>query len=341
MIAFTLCSNNYLPKARILGESILQHNPHVRFIIGLVDQPDGQIDYKALGPFEILPIKEVGIPNFDEMVLRYDLVDLNTAAKPFYFRYLFGRHDAEKDLKICYFDPDICAYAALRPIEEGLDRSAFLLTPHVLSPIASDGKSPKEQTFLTFGLYNLGFCAARRSEVADRLLDWWSDHLVEDCRYDAANGLFVDQAWMDLAPIFFESVEITRHPGLNLAYWNLHERQLDFRNGAWQVNNQWPLVFYHFSNLAPNGSEAITKAPTRFTLCDRPELQPLFREYRSKLAAYDMERFRSVPCAYVVKRTEWLKRERQLYYRKHPFRLLTSGFKRAVPKRLKNFVRAS
>src|SRR5678810_880006 len=102
MIAFTIFSNNYLPKARILGESILRHNPGVRFIIGLVDLRDETIDYQALGPCEILPVDEIGIPKFDEMVLRYDLVDLNTAVKPFYFRYLFDRPTAEKDLRISY-----------------------------------------------------------------------------------------------------------------------------------------------------------------------------------------------------------------------------------------------
>ena len=341
MIAFTICSNNYLPKARILGESILQHNPGIRFVIGLVDLPDDGIDYKALGSFEILPVQEIGIPEFEEMVLRYDLVDLNTAVKPFYFRYLFKRHAAERELRICYFDPDICVYANLNAIEEGLARAAVLLTPHVMSPIVSDGKHPEEHAFLAFGLYNLGFCAMRRSEVADKLLDWWSNHLTEDCRYDAGKGMFVDQAWMDLAPIFFEDVEIVKHPGFNVAYWNLHERQVELGKGTWTVNKQWPLVFYHFSDLAESGSGNITKTPTRFILRDRPELQPLFQEYHSRLADYDIEQFKSIPCLYVMKRTDWLHKERQFYYRRHPFRLLLAGLKRALPKGIKEFVRAS
>lgn len=339
MIAFTLCSNNYLPKARILVESIRQHNPEVRIVLGLVDQPDSGIDYKALGAVEIVPVEDIGIPDFDEMVMRYDLVDLNTAVKPFYFRYLFENHADEPDLKIAYFDPDIEVYAGFGPIEDALSQADVLLTPHVLSPIDDDGKHPSEHAFLAFGLYNLGFCAMRRSPAAEKVIRWWSAHLMADCRYDPRKGMFVDQAWMDLAPIFFEEVEVIRHPGLNVAYWNLHERQLTLREGAWQINDRWPLVFFHFSDLVVSDSDAITKTATRFTLTDRPELKPLFQEYRAKLAAYDLQSFRSIPCAYVARRSDRIRQEEGMFWRRHPLQFLIALIKRCLPKGVKALVR--
>lgn len=340
MIAFTLCSNNYLPMARVLGESMLRHNPQVRFIIGLVDSPDPAIDYKALGPFEVIPANEIGIPKFEEMVLRYSIVELNTAVKPFYFRYLLAKYPEEKDLKVCYFDPDICVYASLAQIEQSLETSAIVLTPHTTAPIALDTKHPGENTFLNFGLYNLGFCGVRRSQAAEAMLNWWAERLAELCRNDVANGIFVDQLWINLVPLFFTDVEISRHPGLNVAYWNLHERKLQFRDGQWHVNGQWPLVFFHFSNLAMNGP-SITKVPTRFTLDDLPELKPLFEEYRAKLEAYKIAHFSKLPCAYVTARADWLREQRKQYYRKHPTRLLVAGLKRAVPQQVKAFIRGS
>src|SRR5712691_5442278 len=113
MIAFTLCSNNYLPMARALGESFLRQSPDSRFIIGLVDLLDREVDYVSFRPLEILPVSELGIVDFDDMVLRYSIVELNTAVKPFYFRFLFEKYSAQKDLKICYFDPDTCIYSSL------------------------------------------------------------------------------------------------------------------------------------------------------------------------------------------------------------------------------------
>lgn len=341
MLAFTICSNNYLPMARILGESILRHSPHVRFIIGLVDSMDGSIDYQAIGPFEILSVDAIGIPNFEHMALKYSIVELCTAVKPFYFRHLFNSSATVENLKVCYFDPDIAVYSPLKSIEETLDSAEILLTPHIMSPIALDAKHPGEHTFLNYGLYNLGFCGLRRGQVAERLLDWWSERLTEHCRNDVANGVFVDQLWMNFAPIFFDNVEISKHPGFNVGYWNLHERQLECRSGMWQVNTRWPLVFYHFSDLALNGAEDITKTPTRFTLHDRPELQSLFREYRFKLEAYEIQRFRKISCTYVDKRNDCQDRERQLYYRRHPFRFLIAIFKRSLPRKIKTFLRTS
>src|SRR5678816_754382 len=127
VIAFTVCSNNYLPMARILGDSLLRHNPNIQFVIGLVDLPDPGIDYLEFAPFEVLPAHEIGIPDFDGMVLNYSIVELNTAVKPFYFSHLFKRHLDHDDLKVCYFDPDISVYAPLDPIVESLSTSTVLL----------------------------------------------------------------------------------------------------------------------------------------------------------------------------------------------------------------------
>ncbi len=341
MIAFTICSNNYLPLARILGESLLRHSPGIRFVIGLVDELDSRIDYKSLGPFEILPLDKIGIPDLEGMVRRYSIVELNTAAKPFYFRYLFQRHADEKDLRVCYFDPDIRVYSTLDPIEEALNRADVMLVPHVTSPIDLDTKHPGENTFLNFGLYNLGFCGMRRSPTADDAIDWWAERLTEHCKNDVANGIFVDQLWMNLVPLFFDKVEISRHPGLNVAYWNLHERRVEFENGHWQINGKWPLVFFHFSDLEISDSPSITKVPTRFTLNDRPEMATLFKEYRTKLIGYDLARYRQIPCAYIEQRTAWLEEQKRLYYRKHPLRLLIAGAKRALPRQMKTFIRGS
>ena len=59
MIAFTLCSNNYLAQAKTLGDSFVRHNPAGHFVIGLVDRRREDVDYAALGPFEILPVEDL------------------------------------------------------------------------------------------------------------------------------------------------------------------------------------------------------------------------------------------------------------------------------------------
>jgi hypothetical protein len=340
MIAFTLCSNNYLPMARVWGESVLRHNPGSSVVIGLVDLPDSRIDYRSFGPIEVLPVADIGIPNFTEMVLRYSIVELNTAVKPFYFRYLFQRHSGT-DVKICYFDPDIKIYTTLSVVEQALETASILLTPHVLSPVPLDGGPFGEHLFLNHGLYNLGFCGMRAGRAAEQALVWWADRLAEQCKDDVENGLFVDQLWMNLVPIFFDGVQISRDPGLNVAYWNLHERRLRLEDGIWFINGQRPLVFFHFSSFVFGDPESLGKHSTRYRMADWPEMRPLFDEYRSDLLGFDFSRYKAMPCVYEEQRKEWLARQKREYYKRHPSRRLVANFKAVVPKSVRSFIRSS
>lgn len=332
MTIFTLCSNNYLAMARVLGESVLRHNPGSVFVIGLVDRVNPEIDYRALGPFEIIPVEELGIPEFEQMVARYSIVELNTAVKPFYFRHLFSRPAGSNasQARVVYFDPDVVVYFSLAGIEESLGNASVLLTPHVLSPVPPDGGEYGERVFLNYGVYNLGFCAMRCCEASERLLGWWSAKLVDQCKDRVEEGLFVDQLWMNHAPIFFEQVEVSRNPGFNVAYWNLHERQLRQDGGRWYVNGTTPLVFYHFSSFQMDVADSLGKYSARYSLQNRPEMRPLFDEYRSKLKAYEFARFRKIPCVYVELRSEQITQQRRAYYRKHPVRMIADYWKSPV-----------
>ncbi len=84
---FTLCSNNYLAQAQVLGNSLKQFHPESNFIIGLVDEKIKEIDYSRI-PFEVLPVSSIE-PKLDELLTKYDIIELNTCIKPAMFEYLF------------------------------------------------------------------------------------------------------------------------------------------------------------------------------------------------------------------------------------------------------------
>src|SRR5262249_51445438 len=81
---------------------------------------------------------------------------------------------------------------------------------------------------------------------------------------------------------FALNVRISRHPGLNAAYWNLHERHFQSVNGQHFVNGQ-PLRFFHFSGYSLDKPDALTKHWTRFTFENRPDMRPIFAEYQHHL----------------------------------------------------------
>src|ERR1700761_4920483 len=105
---FTVCSNNYLAKAHVLGISVRKHEPDSCFFIFLCDEKDERIDYPSLAD-EVITISSIE-PEFLQLVLKYNIVELNTSVKPRVFEYLIHGRGFDK---VIYLDPDIKLYNSL------------------------------------------------------------------------------------------------------------------------------------------------------------------------------------------------------------------------------------
>jgi hypothetical protein len=64
-----------------------------------------------------------------------------------------------------------------------------------------------------------------------------------------AATLFTDQRWVDLAPGYFD-VSVVRHPGINVAKWNVDERPLRLGPSGWRAGDG-QLVMMHYSGVPP------------------------------------------------------------------------------------------
>jgi len=280
--ACTIISRNYLPYAKVLHASIRAHNPECDFYVLMVDTPHPSDQNQE---FEIINVRSLDIPNFSSVAFRYNLLELNTNVKPTFLSKLL----AERGIpKLLYFDPDILICDSLQPIFAMLDRCSILLTPHCTSPI-EDRKRPSEQDFLSAGAFNLGFIGLRNSLETKSFLQWWEKRCLELGFQEPRTGLFVDQKWINLVPCFFDSVHVTRHPGCNMGYWNLHERSLTELHGKFLVNNTVPLLFFHFSGIDPLDQAQLSKHSNRHTLADRPDLAEIFCLYRTQLLRNEFE----------------------------------------------------
>ncbi|UBM57923.1 glycosyl transferase [Marinilongibacter aquaticus] len=297
-VAFTICSNNYISQAKALADSLRKTNPEIRFYIGLTDHFDKIPEpYKlSFQEYNILEVEEIGIPNLDWMHENYDIIELNTATKPYYFQYLFEKH-AEAD-KFIFFDPDIVVYRSLNELEHRLDSQDIVLTPHLTKPIedSRDDFFIHEHDILNHGVFNLGFVAINHSENAKRFINWWADRLSTQCRHDLCQGLFVDQLWCNLAPSYFEKVYTDKDPGKNMAYWNLQERTLSKKNGEYFVNAEHPLIFFHFSTFNPSIEDNIATKQNRFTLKNRPDLRELYCDYEKQVTANHFHELKTLSC---------------------------------------------
>ena len=143
-----------------LGDSVLEHNPGYQFVIGLVDRVPKELEQSRC-PYEVIPVEQLGIAAFWDMVKNYDLVELNTAVKPFYMEHLYRRNLQVN--AVIYIDPDILVCAGLNPLEKNLAVHNLVLTPHSCTFDNSAANINYELAMLNFGIYNLGFVATSRS----------------------------------------------------------------------------------------------------------------------------------------------------------------------------------
>ena len=278
LAACTIISRNYLHFARTVSRSFLALHPGAAFYVLLVDRPDGNDDLRN-EPFTPVWVEELGIPHFPSIAFKYNILELSTSVKPSFLKWILDRHGAER---LIYLDPDIFVYTGLDAIDGRLREADILLTPHMLSPIR-DAKQPAEQDFLRAGVFNLGFIGVSNRRPAKEFLDWWEARCLSSGYIEQRSGLFVDQKWINFAPCFFPSVEIIRDPGCNVAYWNLHERFIEEKNGHYLVNGSSELKFFHFSGIDFHDIDRISKHQDRFTLRDRSDLAPLFEAYRTEV----------------------------------------------------------
>ena len=215
------------------------------------------------------------------LYIKYNITELNTAVKPFFFSYLFGSY--QKADEIIYLDPDVVLFSTFNDLEKEFKTNDIIITPHITKPLRDD-KLLREEDFLNSGLYNLGFIGIRRSQGGQDMLSWWSERLLEKGFIDFKSGLFTDQKWIDFVPLFFKNVRIFTNPGYNIAYWNLHERKLSLKDDKYFVNDIYPLVFYHFSGYDPRHPDILSKYQDRFSFKDLPMISNLFKTYSVQLS---------------------------------------------------------
>lgn len=240
-VAFTSINWRYLPKAMILARSLKKYNPRWEFHLLVNDYVDPEVSFEHVDV--VVPINSIGIDNFHSWCFSHDVVELCTATKASYFRNLL---ESGYD-KIFYFDPDMEVFSDLSILEEELDSSDTLLTPHCdIDAIRDVEIRYTEMSVLAHGVFNLGFLGIKNSLNGRKVIDFWVRRMERYCVDDHARGLFTDQKWFNLVPVYFDGVRVLKHSGCNVASWNITHRPLSKRDGKMCAGDN-QLLFFHFS----------------------------------------------------------------------------------------------
>src|SRR5262249_2673316 len=230
--------------------------------------------------FHCCRLSDIGLDRAEigRLAAIYDVTELATAVKPPFLRHLLSAGASD----VVYLDPDIKLYGSLEHVSDLARRHGIVLTPHMISSTPEDGRRVDDFYILAAGIYNLGFIAVGAG--AKEVIDWWWQKTRRQARIDPTRMMFTDQRWMDFAPSFFDHF-ILKDPTYNVAYWNLHERELTWTGDGYLVNGK-PLTFFHFSGFDRKKPYLLSKHQgdrPRILLSERPTVARICRDYLSNL----------------------------------------------------------
>jgi hypothetical protein len=305
-IAYTICSANYLPYAKTLADSFVEHNRDSLFIIALLDTYSN-IDAAFFAPHQIIPVADMAIRELDDLNSSYDIFELSCALKPFVAEYILTAYSQSS--VVFYFDADIQVFGSLENATAILQHHPLLLTPHVSCAPKDISTVNLELGLLRTGLYNAGFFGVNRSATTFHFLSWWKGRLKDYCVNDAEHGLFVDQLWLNLAPVYFRETFVLHDAGYNVAYWNFEERKLTFNDEQIRVNENEQLVFFHFSGYDFSMPHTLSKHKKDYTFDSHRSYAPLFENYKTLVLKNNAADYFSLPVTMgkraKVKRKKW------------------------------------
>ncbi|QRP45926.1 FkbM family methyltransferase [Amycolatopsis sp. FDAARGOS 1241] len=320
--ACTIVARNYVPAARVLARSYLEHHPGDGFVIAVIDAPRDEVTELDDG-IRVVGPAAFGIDEDDylRMATAYSVTELATSVKPYLLRELLKTSGVAM-----YIDPDIELFAPI-PEVTGLAREHdIVLVPHFLTPLPQDGLEPDDAVIMGTGIFNLGFIGV--GQGAGAFLDFWAGRLRHDAIVAPEQQLFTDQRWVDQVPALFRNHVVT-DPGFDVAYWNLHERPIARGEDGTLTAGGAKLRFFHFSGYRPEKPWLLSfhcARKPRVLLSHNADLRAICDSYGAKLREagyaetldsipYGFKNFRDgteVPkLARRVFREGWIKAERK------------------------------
>jgi hypothetical protein len=145
---------------------------------------------------------------------------------------------------LLFVDADTWFFSDPAPLFAELGEASIGLSPHRFPPDAQD--------LLKYGAFNAGCVYWRNDPQGLRCLEDWRSDCIACCDQEVRpDGRFMNQGYLTGWPERYRGVHIIRHPGVNLAPWNIDSHVL--RGGTPLRADDLDVIFYHYSGLVPEG----------------------------------------------------------------------------------------
>jgi hypothetical protein len=285
MIFCTIATTSHLYRAKVLAISLKIYYPEAQFILCLVEKKTELDEPTRMCFDDVVFPSDFGIQHIRSQLFGYEANEACCSLKGELMSYVINRFPNEPFL--IYLDSDIRIYSRMVEIEQALKDHTIILTPHQLGSPDPDSKF--------FGIYNTGFLALRQSEDTNRFLAWWKSKLRLHCYIDRKHNIFLDQSWLNELPTSIKPY-ILKHPGYNVAFWNLYEANRKFslsQQGAYLVGGA-PLRFVHFSRLF----DSLAKAVKAYRGEGADIIKSLLYDYMVEIESTGLQQMISTPWSY-------------------------------------------
>jgi glycosyltransferase involved in cell wall biosynthesis len=279
-----IATRNFLPFAKLAARSFLDHHPEFRAFLLLVDgDPNDVVEFNE---GHVVLLSDLSLNDVGWYAAKFTASEFTNALKPAFLRYLSGI--AERAI---YLDCDIAVFSRLSEMIDLMETRDLVLLPHMLAPPPRPEQfwtHPTRADIFNSGLVNAGCFGIRLAQCGGFLAFWEEANFAPGAFYEGA-GYQTDQQYLNWALIIVPGACILRESRYNVAYWNLHDRDLRLApssNGAVQFEvDRKPLGFFHFSGYDVNETLRLSRHDGRHSVYNLPAVAEILSWYSEQVLA--------------------------------------------------------
>lgn len=239
----TYCDHRYLPRALAMVESLERHfGPFTLWILALSEESERLLAALDRPSIRVVPL--AALEAFDAALTE---ARQNRSLVEYYFTLspclpLFLLRTQPDIASLTYLDSDLFFFSTPQPIFAELEHASIGIIPHRFP-------QSREASEACHGRYNVGWITWKRDPSGIACLEDWRHRCLEWCHDRCEDGKYADQGYLDAWPAAFRDVHVVRHPGANVAPWNISRHAIEDVDGGLRCDGE-PLIFYHFHGIA-------------------------------------------------------------------------------------------
>jgi hypothetical protein len=237
----TYFDHNYLPRGLALYHSIATHLSSFRFfILCLSDEAKNALDELALPNIVCINLTELEDWDTELYAVKSSrsVIEYYFTLSPSLPLYIFNHYSGIDWLH--YLDSDMYFFQSPTLIQSELEGSDCGITLHDFSE--------RNKKLEWYGKYNVGLISWKNTENGHSILNWYRSKCIEWCYDKAEVDRFADQKYLDQFESLFKGVHVFKNKGINVAPWNVDNRNWSFSEESLFVDNV-PLIFFHFHGV--------------------------------------------------------------------------------------------